>query len=263
MDQMTAALGEGGQLLALLCQPAEVQGCLELPQGLALWGVDSGIRHAVGGAEYGTVRTAASMGRRILEELMEKRLDYLANVTPAEFEPVAARVPEHLAGREFLGRHHGADDELTPVDPKRVYPVRVATAHPIYEHARVRAFAEQLSAFDDREPPIAHGLTEKAERLGALMYESHSSYSACGLGSGGTDALVAFVRHAGPESGMYGAKITGGGCGGTVAILGRADAGPLVDAIAARHARQSGRTARVFVGSSSGAAVCGVFHLRR
>ncbi|PYR87747.1 MAG: GHMP kinase, partial [Acidobacteria bacterium] len=89
------------------------------------------------------------------------------------------------------------------------------------------------------------------------------SYSACGLGSGGTDALVAFVRRAGPESGMYGAKITGGGCGGTVAILGRADAGPLVDAIAARYARQSGRTARVFVGSSSGAAACGVFHLRR
>ena len=263
MDQMTAALGECGQLLALLCQPAEVQGCVELPRGLALWGIDSGIRHAVGGAEYGTVRTAARMGHRILEELTEKRLDYLANVTPAEFAPVAARVPEHLTGREFLGRYQGADDELRPFDPERAYPVRVATTHPIYAHARVRTFAEQLSAFDDREPAISHGLTESAERLGALMYESHASYSACGLGSGGTDALVAFVRRAGPESGMYGAKITGGGCGGTVAILGRADAGPLVDAIAARYARQSGRTARVFVGSSSGAAACGVFHLRR
>jgi galactokinase len=263
MDQMTAALGVSGQLLALLCQPAEVQGCPQLPHGLALWGIDSGIRHAVGGAEYAMVRTAAFMGHRILEELMGRRFDYLANVTPSEFAAVAARVPERLTGRAFLGRHPGADDELTPIDPERAYPVRVATAHPIYEHARVQAFAQRLSAFDDREAPISYGAAENVQPLGALMYESHSSYSACGLGSDGTDALVAFVRHAGPESGIYGAKITGGGCGGTVAILGRADAGPLVDAIAARYARQGDRTARVFVGSSSGAAACSVFDLRR
>ena len=52
------------------------------------------------------------------------------------------------------------------------------------------------------------------------MYESHASYSACGLGSDGTDRLVALAREAGSRSGIYGAKITGGGSGGTVAMLG-------------------------------------------
>jgi L-arabinokinase len=262
MDQMTAALGESGQLLAVLCQPAEVRGRLELPRGLAVWGIDSGIRHAVGGAEYGSVRTAAFMGRRILEDLTGRRLDYLANVTPAEFASLAARVPERLTGREFLGRYHAAGDQVTPVDPERLYPVRVATAHPIYEHARVRTFAKQLSPFEDQEALASQSLTASAERLGTLMYESHSSYSACGLGSEGTDALVTFVQRAGPGSGIYGAKITGGGSGGAVAILGNIDAGPLVHAIAARYARRSGHAARVFGGSSSGAAACGVCDLR-
>jgi galactokinase len=255
MDQMTTALGESGHLLALLCQPAEVRGVLKLPPGLALWGIDSGVRHAVGGAEYGTVRTAAFMGHRILEQLTGRRLDYLADVSPTEFSALAARVPERLTGSQFLDQYERVSDQMTRVDPRCVYPVRVAAAHPIYEHARVREFAEQLSSFD--------GSADAAERLGALMYESHSSYSSCGLGSEGTDAIVDLVRGAGATSGVYGAKITGGGSGGTVAILGDTDAGPLVDEFAERYGRASGRGARVFSGSSCGAAACGVCRLRR
>jgi galactokinase len=262
MDQMTASLGESDRLLALLCQPAEVRGRLELPRGLALWAIDSGIRHAVGGVEYGSIRTAAFIGHRILERLTGRHLDYLANVTPAEFASLAGRVPERLTGREFLDRYDDASDQVTPIEPERVYPVRVATAHPIYEHARVRAFAEQLSSFENEKAPTSQNLRDRAERLGMLMYESHSSYSACGLGSDGTDALVTLVRRAGPGSGIYGGKITGGGSGGAVAILGRTDARPLVDAIAGRYARRSGHRARVFGGSSSGAAACGVCDLR-
>jgi len=261
MDQMTAALGESGRLLALLCQPAEVQCRLELPRGLGLWGIDSGIRHTVGGADYNTVRTAAFMGHRILEDLTGRRLDYLANVAPAEFESLADRVPDRLTGRMFLDRYHGARDEVTTVDSERVYPVRVATAHPIYEHARVREFAKQLSTLEDQDSCTTQSLGRSAERLGALMYASHASYSACGLGSDGTDALVTFARRAGPACGVYGAKITGGGSGGSVAILGGTDASPLVHTIAAQYARRSGYAARVFGGSSSGAVACGVCNL--
>ena len=57
--------------------------------------------------------------------------------------------------------------------------------------------------------------------LGELMYESHASYGACGLGSGGTDLLVKLVRESGLATGLYGAKITGGGSGGVVAVLAR------------------------------------------
>ena len=82
------------------------------------------------------------------------------------------------------------------------------------------------------------------------MDASHASYSACGLGSEGTDLLVKLVRDTGPQNGLYGAKITGGG---TVAVLGRADAAAAVDAIARRYTVISGRPAYVFRGSSPGA----------
>lgn len=62
MDQMTSSLGHAGKLLALLCQPAEVLGHVTIPPQLRFWGIDSGIRHAVSGADYGTVRVGAFMG---------------------------------------------------------------------------------------------------------------------------------------------------------------------------------------------------------
>jgi len=252
MDQMTAALGEPGRLLALICRPADVQGSVELPSGLALWGIDSGIRHTVSGADYGTVRAAAFMGLRMLAGLGFD-VDYLANVSPEAFARVAARIPEQITGREFLDRYGGTADPVATFDRDRVYPVRAATAHPIYEHARVVEFADLLKEVGPEGP--------RHDRLGQLMYASHASYSACGLGSEHTDALVTFVRRDGPKSGLYGAKITGGGSGGTVAILGREDAGPLVHAIAARYARRWGRAASVFSGSSAGAAPVGVMTL--
>lgn len=48
------------------------------------------------------------------------------------------------------------------------------------------------------------------------MYQSHQSYSLCGLGSDGTDEIVTLARD---KKGIYGAKITGGGNGGTVCLL--------------------------------------------
>src|SRR5258708_27233206 len=69
MDQMTAACGETNRLLELLCQPVELKGTVPLPEELEVWGIDSGIRHFVGGADYRTLRTAAFMGYRIIAEL--------------------------------------------------------------------------------------------------------------------------------------------------------------------------------------------------
>jgi galactokinase len=92
------------------------------------------------------------------------------------------------------------------------------------------------------------------------MYESHASYSACGLGSEGTDRLVDLVRARGPKNGLYGAKITGGG-GGTVAILGRREAGQAVNEIASAYAMKTGRNPILFGHSLPGAAGFGFLHL--
>jgi L-arabinokinase len=98
--------------------------------------------------------------------------------------------------------------------------------------------------------------------MGRLMVESHRSYSACGLGSEGTDRLVGLVLESGPASGLFGAKITGGGSGGTVAVLGRADAGASVEAVAARYRAETGHPATVFTGSSPGAMAFGARAVR-
>jgi L-arabinokinase len=266
MDQMTAACGEADRLLALLCQPGELQGLVQLPEELAVWGIDSGIRHSVGGADYGAVRTAAFMGYRMIAELAglpvrgvaEGRVviddprwrGYLANLTPPEFETnFAAHLPASMTGAEFLARYTGITDAATNVQAERNYPVRQAVRHPIYEHARVTAFAQILQNWQG---------DYEAATLGALMYESHASYSACGLGSAGADALVQFVREAG--AGLYGAKITGGGSGGTVAVLGRREAQEAINEVARRYAQQSGFRPLIISGSSPGAGAFG--HLK-
>jgi L-arabinokinase len=100
-----------------------------------------------------------------------------------------------------------------------------------------------------------------APALGGFMYRSHDSYSACGLGSEGTDLLVDLAREAGEAEGIFGAKITGGGSGGTVALLGRSDAGPRVTCIAREYEARTGRTAYLFEGSSPGAAAVGAVRI--
>jgi L-arabinokinase len=269
MDQMASICGEAGSLMALLCQPAEFQGSLRLPDGLGVWGIDSGIRHAVTGADYGAVRIGAFMGYRILAGLAGLRVTpggrnghvrvedphwrgYLANVDAETFRRFEPHIPEALGGDAFLANYEGTTDPVTRVDPKRSYAVRTPTAHPIYEHERVTEWARRLTA---------SSAAPDAARLGALMYESHASYSACGLGSEGTDRLVSLARAAGSARGVHGAKITGGGSGGTVSLLADASAGDTIRAIAREYADQTGRDAYVFEGTSPGAARVGTIRL--
>jgi len=269
MDQMTAACGERGRLLKLLCQPAALQGTVAVPREIAFWGIDSGVCHSVSDSDYTSVRVGAFMGYRIIAGLAGfpvranvnsvhvKIIDlrwkgYLANLTPAEFEQYRQQIPEQMTGEDFLAKFQGTTDAVTQVDPQRTYGVRQPTAHPVYEHSRVGKFAELLAA-RPKETQL--------ERLGELMYQSHASYSACGLGSAGTDLLVELVRAAGQRNGLYGAKITGGGSGGTVAILGGRAAGPAVNEIARAYAMKTGHNPVLFGQSSPGAAGFGFLQL--
>ena len=269
MDQMTSSLGRQDRLLRLLCQPATVEGHVTVPGGYRFYGIDSGIRHAVTGADYGTVRTAAFMGYRIIADLAglptssdgtavrvhdERWGGYLANIPPAEFATrFAERLPISVGGAEFLARYGGITDSVTRIDPNRPYPVRLATSHPVYEHSRVSRFAALL------ESGIADDTT--ARDMGALMVQSHESYGACGLGSDGTDRLVALARELGADRGLFGAKITGGGSGGTVAILGTDAARDVIHEVAAQYRRETGRETHIFDGSGPGAEQLGTLRI--
>jgi L-arabinokinase len=249
MDQMTCVFGEPQALLALLCQPAELHAPVPVPDDVELWGLDSGERHAVGGSDYGAVRAGAFMGLRILAEHADVPGGYLANVAPETFERELARhLPDEMAGDAFLSRYQGTSDTATSVAPARRYRVRAATAHPVYERWRVESFRELL---------LEPAGEARRRRLGELMYESHASYGDCGLGSEGTDRLVELVRAEGATAGLYGARITGGGSGGTVAVLGRRDAAPAIARVAEAYARQTGHRPHIFAGSSPGVAPFG------
>jgi L-arabinokinase len=254
MDQMTSACGEANSLLALLCQPAELQASVRAPDSIRFWGVDSGERHAISGSDYSSVRIGAFMGRRMIAELSGSFGDYLANVRVDEFErQFMDRLPEGMKGSEFIDRFSGTGDTVTTVDPERTYKIRVPTAHPIYEYHRVQEFRELL---------LGRVTDKELQRLGELMYQSHASYSACGLGSRGTDMIVDQVRSTGLGRGLYGARITGGGSGGTVAVIGRADAQPAISEIASTYEKMTGHHPYVFSGSSPGAAHSGMVRLQ-
>ena len=130
MDQMTSALGRRDHLLELVCQPAEVIGQLRVPDDIEFVGVDSGIRHAVSGADYGTVRAAAFMGYRMIaaaagvdaRPLSPGRVaiddalfkGYLANVPAADWRArYRAEIPEQMSGADFLARFQGTTDKAT------------------------------------------------------------------------------------------------------------------------------------------------------
>ncbi len=271
MDQIASAYGEANKLLALVCQPAEMQGTISLPSDLRVWGMDSGVRHSVGAGDYGSVRTGAFMGYRVLADLAglgveDKNSDgaisindnlwhgYLANITPSEYEDrFAAHVPREMRGGEFLSRYGGTTDSVTSVNPNRIYAVRQPTQHALYENFRVRTFAQLLQS---------EATARRNELLGELMFQSHASYSQCGLGSQATDLIVESVRRVKDENGLlYGAKITGGGSGGTVAILGHRDAMTAINKIAQEFERRTNHAPYLFAGSSPGSARFGFLKL--
>jgi len=267
MDQMTCSLGKSGELLELLCQPAEVLGTLRLPEELCVWGIDSGVRHAVSGADYTQVRVAAFMGQRILSaklgfeaapapEQHRGAGAHLANIAPSEFlSRYAGELPQELSGLAFIERYGTTRDLVTTVLPATSYPVAAATAHPIFENFRARCFRALLSAGAKE--------LESWQLLGELMYQSHASYGTCGLGSPNTDLLVELVRREGVRAGLFGAKITGGGSGGTVAVLGRSGSEGAIARVLSAYTAETGIVSYLFSGSSPGAAEFGARWLER
>jgi L-arabinokinase len=257
MDQVTCALGSEGALLALRCQPAQVLGHDPLPPDAALWGISSGVKHSVGGRQYGRARCAAFMGLRLIAAAGDgssggpSLAGYLCNLTPEEYlRRWRDLLPLRMQGAAFLARFDGTDDSVTSVDPAETYPVRGAVEHAVYENHRVQEFRRHLARA--RRDPAA------LARAGRLMAASHWSYGRrIGLGASETDLLARLARERGPDAGVYGAKITGGGCGGTVALLARADAGSVVEEIAADYARRTGHEPRILAGTSPGALAWG------
>lgn len=272
IDQVTSCLGEQGDLLKILCQPHEVQGTLQLPAGVRVLGINSNVQHKANSPAYTRARCAAFMGHRVILEAMQAigteagreltsdpMRGYLANLDPDDYKNIfRPGIPESVSGREFLDRFGAVPDPATALypatapEPGMKYPIRHAADHHVLEARRVRRFVEFLEQ--------SHSLTgakrkSALNRAGHLMYASHQSYMMDAmLGAPGCDLLVRLVRDREPH-GLHGARITGGGEGGTVAILADMTAGAdaAIDQIMVEYEKQTGHKPQALSDSSRGA----------
>jgi galactokinase len=269
MDQMAVNCGTENALVSLLCQPATLYESIKIPDDLEFWGIDSGVHHSVSGSDYSSVRAGAFMGYRMIAHIAgldftivrdgvvtidDARWNgYLSNITPQEYEAsFEGEIPVEISGRDFLKKYIGTTDTIVAIDLKRKYFVKAPTEHGIFENHRVKQFAELLKKPMD-EPTL--------EELGELMYGSHAGYAACGLNEGGTDLIVEMARER-KRNGVFGARITGGGSGGTVSILTRKRSRDTIESIAKEYAAKTRRTPYVFSGSSPGCSEFGHLILR-
>lgn len=257
MDQMAIACGRAGQLTHILCRPGRVEGSVRIPPGTAFVGINSMVRHSVAGNPYSDARVGAFMGRKIINDLRVaaccKPLAHLTELSPETFRvDYEASLPDSLRGADFLERHGSHEDAATTVQPDATYRVAGPTRHPVEENDRVLRFIDCLRSCDG-------GDERRLIEAGELMFAAHDSYRTnCRLSVEEVDWLVEEVRRRGPGSGLYGAKITGGGTGGTVAVFGRTEAlDTHIPQIAADYARRTGQDPDVFRGTSPGAMEAG------
>jgi L-arabinokinase len=265
MDQITSTMGQKDRLISILCRPGQVLEQVEVPDFIRFVGINSRVKRSTAGDAYTRTRTATFMGFTIILREFDLDIEYLCEISPEEFKGRFASVlPLRMRGEEFLDRYGDTVDAVTKVDPDGVYRVRSCTEHPIYENRRVMRFVElikrlsRFSSLDEALPTL--------KRAGSLMYGSHWSYKyRAGLGCREVDMLVRFARKLGPEMGIFGAKITGGGGGGTVALMCSRDSDWALEEIYSRYRSATGLEPDLFVGSSDGAVTFGVevYHVRR
>ncbi len=261
-DIVGVLVGEPHTLIQVQCEPCKLVGSLRLPDDLTLMGIDCGTTHAQAKKKYEHVRTSAFMGRILIDRILRHEgfhhLQWdgrLSRVSVTDYvQRFRNRIPTKIKGREFLDRFGETGDSLTRIDPDVVYKVRSRTEHHIYEHDRAHQFVECLSrAIRNRDK---HALCDAGE----LMYASHWSYGQrCGLGSIETDLLVNLLRRHGAEADVYGAKVTGRGCGGVVAVFMRTSerATAAVDQAIQDYQAHTGRKAKLIHACSPGVLVAG------
>jgi L-arabinokinase len=296
MDQVASLLGHQNQLLRLLCQPAQLQPPLPLPNGIRFVGIDSGIRHSLATpSQYSLTRCAASIGHKIILHQMHQIAahtqttltsdpmnGYLANLDPDDYKSLfRPHLPEKIVGRDFLHQFGPTLDPLSPINPDQLYHPLGATDHHILESRRVKQFCSFLEQARELDPPQMSGMmsgmgsgtpmpvsppqsqiaNRKSQiqsllhKSGHLMYASHHSYTHDALlGHPHCDLLVQLIR-ANEHHGLYGARITAAGQGGTLAVLSDTSdsATNALHQILQTYKEQTGLTPTLLTSSSPGA----------
>lgn len=214
MDQLASAHGIQSTLLPILCRPDILDEPVSLPQGIVAVGWPSGVKHAVTASPYANARAASFMAKKILEDALGQKLEHITELTPSIVRAVSEEVlPPRLQGSEFLSRYGNVDDALSTIEPKTIYAVRAGATFPVEENWRAQIAVHLLrGATQDSRQAVLN-------LIGELMFQAHEGYNSIGLGTAETDKMVQAIRKLGPQRGFYGARVSGGGSGGTVVVL--------------------------------------------
>ena len=230
MDQLASALGSPGSVLPIYCRPDDVRPLLPMPESVIVVGWPSGIKHSVSGSPYLVARTATFMGKKIAEKLLGKTVKHAAELLPSEVYPVLDKVPEHFLGSDFLAQYGGVDDKLSVIEPETLYSTRNSLKFPIEESFRGSLVLSLLQSLQGAV--TAEYRTNALSQIGELMRQTHRGYASIGLGCHETDIMLDRLAELGISKGIYGARMSGGGSGGTVVVLLERSALPTLEKMA-------------------------------
>jgi galactokinase len=204
MDQMASAFGKKGRALLLDCRSLEHK-TVELPAGLKIVVVNSGVRHSLASSEYNKRRAECEEGVRILSASLPN-VRALRDVAP---EDLARLIPS-----------------LPPVVGKRC---RHVVSEDVRVHEAIKAMA-----------------TNDRLRLKRLLAQSHASLrDDYEVSCPELDVLVDLAL---PQSCCFGARMTGGGFGGsTVNLVAAESLAEFGDAMMAGYRQRTGRTAEIHI----------------
>jgi galactokinase len=238
-ETLTSLVGSNAGMLRIECQPCSLLPPVLLPDGFEIIAIASGAPSIDVERRTQRLRFAAGIGQRLIFEKMREMgraagremtsdpmRGYLANLDPEDYKRFFRQhLPATMRGSEFVARFGSllasplpAFALSIPLEESVEYAVLGAVDHHVLEAGRVRRFCEFIA--QSRSMPLEDKRRFiEMDKAGHLMYASHHSYmNDARLGHEACDLLVNLVR-AREKSGLYGARMTARGCGGTVAVL--------------------------------------------
>jgi galactokinase len=217
-------------IMRLASQSTQLVGHIRLPKDVRIMGLDTGVRYNAAAATVEQLRTAGAMGMRIVEtiyrDLGQRHTPlhgHLSNLSPVLYRQYfRSLLPRRMRGNDFVRTFDPLPPRTGAVEPSKMYRVRAAVDHLLSEHEHAESFLQAMEELADpaakKLPPAQRQRT--LSRAGRLMLASHHSYRLrLELSCREADALIEHLMESGPQKGVYGARITGSGGGGTVVVL--------------------------------------------
>ena len=161
-------------------------------------------------------------------------------------------VKHELSGGEYAARREQCQQAATNLSVESLRDASLATLHDHQSQMNPVVFrrARHVITEIERTPEAAEAIqTGDWLRVGELMYASHASLrDDYEVSCQELDLLVDLVRQLGPDQGVFGGRMTGGGFGGcTVNLVAPTAVSEVMRIVGERYQQQTGISPKLFV----------------